>query len=178
MSRGLGRVQRALLLALARLEVAAAEDAARNHTEHDPPTFQRVYDVVFAAAYHELYELVDPALDADMKQYPYQPYEYDENLHYVVSLEDLNQEYLRDCRERALFERLLTPSRALILLQRRGFVERTMRQVVVTDTGFIYARKKLGLPDSTIVDLDQVAEQLAGFFSYRKPPRARFKPKA
>jgi hypothetical protein len=55
-SRGLGKTQRALLLALARIEVGAAERAAERQQRYSAPTWTKLWKVLAVACEHEFRE--------------------------------------------------------------------------------------------------------------------------
>ena len=56
LSRGLGIIQRGLLLALARIEVGAAEEAAEKQRRYQPSTRADIHAVLYVACQHELRE--------------------------------------------------------------------------------------------------------------------------
>lgn len=62
MSRGLGKIQRGLLLALARIEVRAAEGAAQEQRQYRPPTPAGIRRVLYVACQHELREPLVPKM--------------------------------------------------------------------------------------------------------------------
>jgi hypothetical protein len=62
LSRGLGKIQRGLLLALARIEVRAAEGAAQEQRQYRPPTRAGIRRVLYVACQHELREPLVPKM--------------------------------------------------------------------------------------------------------------------
>jgi hypothetical protein len=68
LSRGLGKVQRGLLLALARIEVGEAERVAQQQGYYQPPTRAGVARILAVAEQHELreHEKPDPRTPQEM----------------------------------------------------------------------------------------------------------------
>jgi hypothetical protein len=170
-SRGLGSIQRALLFALARIEVAAAEDAAQRQQQYLPPTCARIWQVLDVAYEHALrnaherslkrireHEAAHRAGDVDV---------FDRLLMIGLKKIDLNRPPTRD-----QLAELYNPSRALDTLHRRGLVATChpilslAHGVALRAAGLVEARR-LGLPDSAIVDFDRLTGQLAEVAQWR-----------
>ena len=134
MSRGLGSIQRALLFALARIEVAAAEDAAQRQQQYLPPTCARIWQVLDVAYEHALrnaherslkrireHEAAHRAGDVDV---------FDRLLMIGLKKIDLYRPPTRD-----QLAELYNPSRALDTLHRRGLVILSFRSRMASRCG-------------------------------------------
>ena len=188
MSRGLGKIQRGLLLALARIEVRAAEGAAQEQRQYRPPTRAGIRRVFYVACQHELREPLvakmrdEYGLQLAIDQILEITAEGDQDDAFKLKAlrgrkrrEFPDPRRARDDRrdQRDWLDDRLSPSRALASLRRRGFIGvaepdwgvrlrigvRLRRGIVLRPAGLIKARR-LGLPDTDIVDLDRLTEQL------------------
>jgi hypothetical protein len=181
MSHGLGAMQRQMLFALARHEVGIAETAAELQRPYRSPDRWSLAQLIYVAARdpitarqraaHEWNENVlktgtDALKQDEQDRTPEQNFAGG----VIVARVNLNRALRRPTRlnpkefepewpddhERQRFH----PSRAIVGLERRGFVLRDnyhrFVNLALTVAGFAEARRLGGVPDSEIVDLDRV----------------------
>jgi hypothetical protein len=137
----LGKGQQALLLALARIEVAAAEAAARQQQPYQPPTPAGIMQLIEIVCRHILPETPVARLYAEYCKAPS-----NRQLARLYTIAAATGRFTSLC-QRGLI------GRAAVVKKRPYFVLRAAG---------LQAARKYGLPASEIVDLDQLAEQLAG----------------
>ena len=155
-SRRLGPTQRAILLALARIEVAAAEAAAVRRKPYWPPTYVKTAQLLNEILTHELDDATD-RLTAQRRRYA--------AAILAGNSDTLGQLLLQAGSDRDRLDPLYNHSRGLRALQRRGLIAARYprfsrpfaRGVALTPTGLALACR-LGGIGSEIVDLERLID--------------------
>ena len=182
MSHGLGVMQRQMLFKLAQHEVGIAEMAAELQRPYGSPDRWSLASLIYSAvrdpitarqrAEHEWNENLKQTAMSALKQdeqdrTPEQTFAVEaiklrinanRALRRPTDLDPKDFEpYWPEDRDRQRFH----PSRAIVGLERRGFVRRAhyhrINNLALTVEGFAEARRLGGVPDSAIIDLDRVA---------------------
>ena len=182
MSRGLGKVQRAMVGALARAHLAAAEDAAQHQRRDFTGVFVSLEQAIRNAGDHELRDELTARIQvnktaselhkADLER---RARAGDRTAIKMMGLElsirgwteRRRQSSWRKSVERPVIPRDFledyNPSRAVDLLVKRGLAHRVRAprlNLTVSAAGFRMAMTVGALPASEIVDLEDVAAQL------------------
>ena len=161
MSHGLGVMQRSMLFRLARHEIGMAERAAELQRPYRSPDRWSLRSLIYSAAYHQVIARQRAAHDGWNAVLAAWRAGDEANVHARLRKPlDLEPTDFQPHRPSDSDLQRFHPSRAIVGLERRGFVLRDRHRrtgnLALTVEGFAEARRLGGLADSEIVDLDRV----------------------